>query len=284
MRFVRICLLTNQDIDEDPFPVEDWPCDPRPFFPEAEWHLEVLEDKESGPERTRALLEEGFDVFFNLCDGSETQPDEPGIEVVQVLEEAGVPFTGAGSAFYEPSRVQLKEACGRAGIATPAWVLAKEEKDLEEALESLRFPMFVKHFNSYASVDLSRHSRVTSEAGLRRQFHKIASRHGAALIEEFIPGMECTVLVAEDPSRGRRPRAYTPIEYSFPEGESFKHEKLKWEDFAALEARPVQDPQLDRRLRRESCRLFTELDGSSYGRCDMRVDEDGVEGSAGIVP
>ena len=43
---MRICLLTNQDLDADPFPEDDWPCDPRPFLPEATWHVATLEDNE----------------------------------------------------------------------------------------------------------------------------------------------------------------------------------------------------------------------------------------------
>ena len=34
---MHICLLTTQDLDADPFPANDWPCDPRPFLPEATW-------------------------------------------------------------------------------------------------------------------------------------------------------------------------------------------------------------------------------------------------------
>ena len=30
---MRVCLLTTQDLDADPFPPDDWPCDPRPFLP-----------------------------------------------------------------------------------------------------------------------------------------------------------------------------------------------------------------------------------------------------------
>jgi hypothetical protein len=37
---MRICLLTNQDLLADPFPADDWPCDPRPFYPEALWDVE----------------------------------------------------------------------------------------------------------------------------------------------------------------------------------------------------------------------------------------------------
>ena len=43
---MRICLLTNQDLFADPFPADDWPCDPRPFYPEAEWDVECLGDIE----------------------------------------------------------------------------------------------------------------------------------------------------------------------------------------------------------------------------------------------
>lgn len=273
---LRICLLTNQELDTVPFPADDWPCDPRPFLPEAEWHLAVLEDKASGPVQTRELIRQGFDLFFNLCDGAEGQDDLPGIEVVRALEEAGVPFTGASSAFYEPTRQQMKEACARAGLAYPKWVRIRSESDVDQALAELRFPMFVKHENSYASVDISRHSRVVSEAGLRRQVRKFLARHGAAMVEEYIEGTEATVLVAENPRDPHRPVTYAPVQYRFPEGESFKHEKLKWEEFHGLQAEPVTDPQLEARLRDESARFFLALDGSSYGRVDMRVAQDGT--------
>ena len=153
---MRICLLTNQDLDADPFPADDWPCDPRPYLPEAEWRVATLVQKTS-VETVTALIGEGFDLFFNLCDGAEDQ-DLPGIEVIRTLEAHGVPFTGATSGFYEPSREAMKEACRVAGIPTPAFVLARSEADVERAADTLRFPLFVKHHSSYASVGLSRMS------------------------------------------------------------------------------------------------------------------------------
>ena len=44
------------------------------------------------------------------------------------------------------------------------------------------------------------------------------SRYGAALIEEYVDGTECTVLVAENPEDPLRPTTYTPMQYRFPEG------------------------------------------------------------------
>ena len=133
--------------------------------------------------------------------------------------------------------------CGIIGL------LARNDEDVERAAETLRFPLFVKHYSSYASVDISRRSRVVTPAGLRIQARKIISRHGAALIEEYIDGIECTVLVAENPDDPEHPTTYTPAQYRFPEGESFKHSDLKWVDYDGLSSFAVPDPVLAQKLR-----------------------------------
>jgi D-alanine-D-alanine ligase len=155
-------------------------------------------------------------------------------------------------------------------------VLARTEADVERAARELRFPLFVKHYSSYSSVDLSRRSRVRTPAGLRQQARKIMRRHGAALIEEFIAGTECTVLVVEDPDAPARARSYVPMQYRFPDGETFKHAEIKWVDYDSMQAAPVADPVLDERLRDECARFFVALRGASFGRCDLRVDGSGT--------
>jgi D-alanine-D-alanine ligase len=271
---MRICLLTNQDLLADPFPADDWPCDPRPYYPEAQWEVEYLKHGTSVAQVERRIGER-FDLYFNLCDGAADQ-DIPGIEVVRALEQHGVAFTGATSEFYEPSREAMKQACRAEGIATPAHVLARTEADVERAAQELHFPLFVKHYSSYSSVDLSRRSRVLTPAGLRQQARKIMRRHGAALIEEFIAGTECTVLVVEDPDTAAGARTYTPMQYRFPDGETFKHAEIKWVNYDNMQAVPVADPVLDARLRDVCARFFVALNGASFGRCDLRVDASGM--------
>jgi D-alanine-D-alanine ligase-like ATP-grasp enzyme len=271
---MRICLLTNQDLLAVPFPADDWPCDPRPYYPDAQWHVEYLR-KATSVEQVLRQIRQGFDVFFNLCDGAADQ-DTAGIEVVRTLEAHGVAFTGATSEYYEPSREAMKLACKAERIDTPDYVMARDEADVERAAATLRFPLFVKHHSSYSSVDLSRRSRVCSPAGLRRQARKIMRRHGAALIEEFIEGTECTVLVAENPDDPSRPTTYTPIQYRFPDGETFKHAEMKWVEYDRMSAFPVGDPVLAARLRDVSARFFVALKGASFGRCDLRVDRSGT--------
>ena len=272
---MRICLLTTQHLDADPFPEDDWPCDPRPFMPEADWSVATLTGKENSVKQVEALIDSGkYDLFFNLCDGAADQ-DIPGIEVIHKLEERRVPYAGASSECYEPTRVEMKEACARIGIATPNYVVAKTSEDVERAAQELKFPLFVKHHSSYASVDLSRRSRVKSPEGLRIQAKKIMSRHGAALIEEYIDGTECTVLVAENPLDPNSPKTYVPAQYQFPKGESFKHSDLKWVDYEGLSSFPVEDATLSSRLRDECARFFVALKAASFARCDIRVDRSG---------
>ena len=52
---MRICLLTNQDLLAVPFPGDDWPCDPRPYFPEAQWHVEYLKKATAVEQVTRLI-------------------------------------------------------------------------------------------------------------------------------------------------------------------------------------------------------------------------------------
>jgi D-alanine-D-alanine ligase len=280
---VRICLLTNQELDTVPFPADDWPCDPRPFVPDAEWTLCTLRDKHSSVAAVEAEIARGHDLFFNLCDGAEGQ-EIPGIEVVRTLERHGVAFTGATSDFYEPTRQQMKDACASVGVATPRGLVASTAEDVERAAATLRFPLFVKHHNSYASVDISRRSRVRTPEGLRQQARKIMRKHGAALIEEYIDGVECAVLVAENPKAPQDPITFVPVQYRFPRGEAFKHAKLKWQDYDGMECGPVTDPELDARLRQAGAAFFRALGGTSFGRCDVRVDRDGVPHMLEINP
>ena len=276
-----ICLLTNQDLDDPDIASYDWPCDPRPYLPEADWHAVMLGEKAEAPREVRRLIRDGIDgrpidVFFNLCDGGAEQHDLPGIEVIRVLERAGSVFTGATSACFEPTRGQIKRACKRVGIATPKGMIVKTMADVRKAARHLRFPLFVKHHNSYASIDISRRSKVVTKSGLMIQAKKFMARHGAALIEEYIEGDECTVLVAENPRDPENPIVYPPVQYAFPDGDSFKTEDLKWETYENLRTARVTNKQLNGRLRQHGADLFVEMQAAGYARIDARVDHEGT--------
>ena len=83
-----ICVLSS--VPEDP---NDKPYDPSPHMNGFNWkHHRV--DPVNVEEQMQELVNEGVDVFVNLCDGT---PDDAlsGIGLVQLMEQMGLAFTGA---------------------------------------------------------------------------------------------------------------------------------------------------------------------------------------------
>lgn len=234
----------------------------------------VFIDKAKAVRQLIDVARRGFDVFVNLCDGAWDE-DRPGVEVVQTLERLGLPFTGATSNFYEPSREMMKRVCHFWGIKAPAFVSATDSYSIELAARSLRFPLITKHPNSYSSIGLTKESRVETPAALHIQAEKMIAAFGGTLIEEFIEGREFSVLVVENVDDELEPFAYQPVEFLFPKGESFKHFDLKWKDFEAMTCVQCDNDELGQRLKDISKKLFIGLNGAGYGRCDIRMNDEG---------
>jgi len=271
---MRICVLEDAYVDStSPLSELDPPADPAYYLPGHMCERHTI-TKANAVRSIIALSRRGFDIFLNLCDGAWDE-DRPGIEVVQALERLGLPFTGAGSAFYDPTRESMKAVCRYNGVGTPNGMIVRDAQDLARAGSELTYPLIVKHPNSYSSIGLTRASRIRDEESLLLMADRMIAEYGAALVEEFIEGREFTVLVAENADYPERPFVYRPIEFLFPEGETFKHFDLKWKEYDGMRAVPCADPALDAVLRDAARSLFVGLGGTGYGRCDIRVDRDG---------
>ena len=271
---MKICVLDDSyEQSVTPFKQFDFLPDPIRYLDGHQCERHFLH-KATAVRQVRELARQGFDVFLNLCDGA-WEEDRPGIEVVQALEKLGLAFTGATSSFYEPSRETMKRVCHYWDIGTPAYVLAQNANDVELAAESLQFPVIVKHPNGYASIGLTKESRVETPDALRKQAGLTMEAFGGALIEEFVEGREFTVLIAENPEDEFDPIAYQPVEFRFPHGESFKHFDLKWKDYRKMSCVPCDDTDLACRLMDLSRRFFIGLGGTGYGRCDLRMNQRG---------
>jgi D-alanine-D-alanine ligase-like ATP-grasp enzyme len=258
---LKICVLGDE---------EYYPWNPSAYLQEYNWELFNFNRLNSVP-IVQELVKRDFDVFFNMCDSSWYEPF-PGPEVIKILENAEVAFTGADSAFYDPSREDMKKVCRTYGILTPGGVEACDEKDIERAAATLCFPLIIKIPNSFGSTGIERSSRVETYEALLEKTKQVIDKYNGALIEEFIEGREFTVLVAENPDDALKPKVYHPVEFLFPPGESFKHFEMKWKDYELMKAEPCRDPELADRLMEAGRKLFVGLNGISYGRCDMRVD------------
>ncbi len=263
-----ICVLTSMP-DEN-----DVPYDPSPYMNGYRWKQHLVQPT-NVELQIKSLIDEGVDAFVNLCDGT---PDDAlsGIALVHALEKYNVAFTGADSKFFDPTRDEMKNAARRVSVPTPKWIFVNRVEDAEKVAKRLKFPMLVKPPHGYASVGIRRNSRVENIEQLREQLKLEINEFGRALIEEFIEGREFTCLIAENPSDIRKPLTFTPVEFIFPDGESFKHYDMKWVEYEKMSVAVAADPRIEKTLREQTRRVFEELDGNGYARCDYRMDADGV--------
>ncbi len=263
-----ICVLTSVP-DEN-----DLPYDPSPYMNGYRWKQHLVEPRDV-EKQIRDLMDEGVDTFINLCDGT---PDDPlsGIALVNALEKYNAAFTGADSKFFDPTRDEMKNAARRVSIPTPNWIFVNRVDDAEKIVKRLKFPMLVKPPHGYASVGIHRNSRVENIEQLREQLQVEVEEFGRALIEEFIEGREFTCLISENPEDAKNPLTFTPVEFIFPDGESFKHYDMKWVEYERMSVAIVSDPKIQKTLRQQTMRVFKELGGNGYARCDYRMDASGT--------
>ena len=271
---MRIGLLLPVREPSDDFPIDphDNPePDPRGYLPNDRVEtFRIL--KTSIATQLTHITQQKFDVFINLCDGAAAE-EVAGIDVVRFLETRNLAFTGPDTAFYEPTRAQMKDAATAVGVLVPASIHLTTHTVVESHLDKLRFPLLVKHPESYNSIGLTRASRVENRIDLARQVKKTVGAFGGALVEEFIVGREFTVFVTEGLRGNETSWTFPPHEVIFPPGETFKHFDLKWRDFKEMTMRPLREGGLYDALQAASRAIFAHMGGNGYARLDFRVDD-----------
>lgn len=259
---LRICVLM-----EDGYPN----FDPGYYLNDHSWETFLVSSPVSDALRT-SMEQKPFDVYLNLCEGYE-EPHYSGLEVVCALEELNLPFTGSDSSFYEPTREDMQSAAEACGVGFVEGVNVSAIDEVEASTAGLRYPLMVKHPNSYGSTGMTRKSRVENILELKEQVKRISNRFGSARVEEFIDGREFTAFVVDNPDDLGKPFVYPPAELAIPEGESFLHSEVKWNEYVYLKR--VEDEPLADRLKDMTRRLYLALNGVGYARTDIRMNEDG---------
>jgi len=261
---MRVCVLYYKVPDE---------FSPAPFLKKFDW--ELVELKKPVINKLRKLAAENrFDVYLNLFDGAADQK-LPGLDVVQALEELNLPFTGASSNCYDPTREEMQSVADKNGIGFARGHHIKAGEDVMDVASDLRYPLMVKHPRSYGSIGMTRKSRVETPDQLRVQFKRLASKFGAARVEEFIVGREFNVFIVDNPDDLSTPFVYPPTELIFPDGHDFWHADIKWDYSVPFEFRRVKDAELVARLQDIGRRMYLAMGCTGYGRCDVRMNEKG---------
>jgi len=260
---MRVCVFYDEECALDEF-LSQYPC---------EWDLHVLQRPVR--ETIRQLAEEArYDVYFNLCDGP-LEGTTPGLDLVQILEDFNLPFTGANSQCYDPSREEMQTIASRNGIGFAKGYHVKAGEAVLERAQDLRYPIIVKHPKSFSSIQMFRESRCDTPRELQTQFERVSQEFGAARVEEFIVGREFNVFVVDNPEDLESPFVYPPTELIFPPGEEFWHTGVKWDYSVPFEFREVQATELAQRLQDVGRRFYLAMGCTGYGRCDVRMRENG---------
>jgi D-alanine-D-alanine ligase-like ATP-grasp enzyme len=272
---MRICVLSDEEIED---------FNPAPFLEGYDWEMVTL----SAPvlEMIRKLAESGkYDVFLNVCEGYEFEGydeneefDEGhyhGIEVVEALEKLNLPFTGAGSNCFDPTREEMQSVADAKGIGFAKGYQVKSAEEAEGLVKNLRYPIMVKHPKSYGSTGMFKESRADRLEQVLVQVKRVCSEFGAARMEEFIVGKEYNVLVVDNPADLNQPYAYPPAELVFPPGEEFWHTDIKWDYNVPFDFKEVTDRELIARLHDTAVRMYLAMGITGYGRCDIRMNENG---------
>jgi D-alanine-D-alanine ligase len=233
-------------------------------------------------------------LVCNLCDGDEIH-GYPGLTVVRALEQAGIPFTGATSAFYAltTSKVLMKERLRQCEIATPPFVcLGNSPDDMARLTTHVGYPALIKPDVSAASLGISLRSCVHDAASASAQVSRLVQgEHGARFLasgifaERFVDGPEFTVLVVADQRCAQGVRAYPAVQRLFhsalPPYERFLSYDRYWSYYQEEARLPDTEPfyryalaasQLQGPLADLAVRAFLALSGTGYARVDIRME------------
>jgi D-alanine-D-alanine ligase len=245
-----------------------------------------------------AVSENGKMPFIiNLCDGDEIN-GVPGISVIHYLQEKGLCFSGASTDFYHitTSKITMKQAFDRAGVATPKWeIIQNKEQSIEGIFDRLGSPLILKPaISGGGSMGISIKNVVHNEEELREQiqltfkgYHGWDLTSGGLVVEQFIKGSEFTTLIVGSSNRPNECVNYLPVERMFhsslPETEKFLSFDRLWEFYEKESAMPEEAnfyeyalPANDiiSPLQQITLDAYRSVKGCGYARLDIRMDAD----------
>jgi D-alanine-D-alanine ligase len=268
---MRVCVLSDEELSG---------FDPSSFLKDYEW--EMITMTVPVMDKIRMLVEsKKYDIFLNICEGYEFEDDEDdemgyeSVDVVQALEALGAVFTGADSDCFDPTREEMQAKADQHGVCFAKGYRVHNVEEVKKIVNTLRFPVMVKHPKSYGSTGMIKESRCDSVEEVLIQVERVCNLFGAARMEEFIVGREFNVLVVENPKDFNNPIAYPPTELIFPPGEEFWHTVVKWDASLPFSFQQVTDPELISRLQKIALQMFKAMGISGYGRCDIRMNAQG---------
>jgi len=262
---------------------------------EWQWQPVTMQDYPEVIANIELEAKDRHTVVLNLCDGDEIN-NTPGLSVLKLLDEKGLIYTGANAYFYDitTSKIPMKEAFEKAGVATPPWrVITNNGQSLHHIFEQLGKPLIVKPAVSGGSMGVGVKSVVHTQPELSQQLKLLFDGYrgwsltaGGVLAEQYIAGPEFTTFIIGDAGQPSRRIIYPPVERVFhsslTDTEKFLSFDRLWETYDEETPLPNDEPfytyhRPQEHLIDEICKLswdaYVAVGGKGYGRVDLRMDK-----------
>ncbi|MFN5333851.1 MAG: hypothetical protein ACK5BV_01530 [Bacteroidota bacterium] len=235
-------------------------------------------------------------IVLNLCDGDEIN-GAPGVSVIHYLKEKQLRFTGSDIGFYEntTSKIVMKKIFDSKHIPHANWkAIHHPEQYMKDISTHTGLPFIVKPAISGGSMGLGTRNVIQDESELyplvRSLFEGYKGwdfTYGGLVAESFINGPEFTVFITGSYVYPEQAKIYTPVERLFhdalPDTEKFLSFDRLWETYE--EEKPVNEKDdfyqyrsvpalLEKEIKKISWEAYCAVEGTGYGRVDIRMDKD----------
>lgn len=233
-------------------------------------------------------------LILNLCDGDEVN-GTPGVSVIYELEKYGLIYTGSDAHFYNitTSKIPMKKAFDKAGVATANWRIITDKKGSTKGLaKRVGTPIIIKPAVSGGSMGVSVKNVVHTEEELNNRVQEIYKGYrgwnllvDGLFVEQFITGPEYTTFITGSADDLDNCVVYEPVKRVFheslPEAEKFLSFDRLWEIYEDetpmpqnenfYEYRPAE-AELIPELKQLSLDAYKSCGGKGYTRIDIRQD------------
>ncbi|MDD3374268.1 MAG: ATP-grasp domain-containing protein [Candidatus Omnitrophica bacterium] len=212
------------------------------------------------------------DIVFNISEGLVGRNRES--QIPMLLELYDIPYIGSDALTLGITldKMVSKKCFVADNIPTARSLIARSVEDLKD-LGGLQFPLMVKPCYEGTSKGITSLSRVENSESLETQVRFVTNQyHQPAIVEEFIKGRECTVVVLGNDEPIPMPIVQYQIDDQLDGDAFYTSEHVRKESVNYI--CPAQiSPELTSRLQELAVKVYKSVGCRDFGRVDFRIDE-----------
>lgn len=218
------------------------------------------------------LLVDRPDLVLNLVDTVRGK-DALSTSVTGALELVDIPYTGASmrGMVIGNDRNLMKQILQANNIPTPQYQYI--QRSGTNVNPDLGAPIIVKLNESGGSLGIDNNAVKENAADAQKQVDSLISTyHMPVIVEQFIDGPEITAIVFDD---GHRKHVFLGLKVFKlkPDGVHEFTSRESYDDWNSYHYKPVQNPELERKIEQYVIKAFSILRHKDYSKFDIRVDK-----------